>query len=127
MNKYKHISIEVVVFLSGCCLMILEMVGTRILSPFMGTSTVVWTALIGVILTFLSLGYYIGGKYADKKANLNTLSNILFFSSFAIFYIIIVNKPILEYIGSQTRFNSVISILSVIVLLFAPASIYVKP
>ncbi len=42
--------LEVIVFICGAVVMILEMVGSRILAPYVGTSIVVWTSLIGVIL-----------------------------------------------------------------------------
>ncbi|HYA02935.1 MAG TPA: fused MFS/spermidine synthase, partial [Syntrophobacteria bacterium] len=59
--------LEVIVFICGAVVMILEMVGSRILAPYLGTSIVIWTSLIGVILGCLSLGYWWGGRIADKK------------------------------------------------------------
>ena len=40
--------------------MMYEIIGSRVLAPFIGTSTYVWTSLIGVILGALSLGYWLG-------------------------------------------------------------------
>ncbi len=68
---------EIIAFLSGAVVMILELDGSRIIAPYLGTSTFVWTGLIGVILGSLSLGYWWGGKLADKSANFKTLANIL--------------------------------------------------
>jgi predicted membrane-bound spermidine synthase len=59
--------LEIIVFVCGAVVMILEMVGSRILAPYLGTSMVVWTSLIGIILGSLSVGYYWGGKIADEK------------------------------------------------------------
>ena len=59
--------LEIVVFTSGALVMIYEIIGSRILAPYIGTSTYVWTSLIGVILASLSLGYWLGGKTADSK------------------------------------------------------------
>ncbi|MDR0313963.1 MAG: fused MFS/spermidine synthase [Treponema sp.] len=47
--------------------MILELVGSRMLAPFLGASIVVWTALIGVIMASLAAGYYAGGCIADAR------------------------------------------------------------
>ncbi len=58
--------LEMIVFLCGASLMILELAGSRVLAPYIGTSTIVWTSLIGIILAFLSLGYWWGGKIADR-------------------------------------------------------------
>lgn len=55
-----------IVFFNGMAIMVLEMAGARMLAPWLGTSVVVWTSLIGVILASLSLGYCIGGRLADK-------------------------------------------------------------
>ena len=81
MKKYL---LEIVVFICGADLMILEMVGSRVLAPYLGTSIYVWTSLIGVILGCLSLGYWTGGKLADKQANPRTLSSIIFLSAISI-------------------------------------------
>jgi len=62
-----------IVFLNGMAVMVLEMAGARLLAPELGTSIIVWTSLIGVILAFLSLGYWLGGRLADKV--LLTLGN----------------------------------------------------
>lgn len=69
---------ETTVFICGAIVMVVELVGSRILAPYLGTSIFVWTNLIGVILTSLSLGYHLGGKVADKKASYQLLSSIIF-------------------------------------------------
>lgn len=55
-----------IVFLNGLAIMVLEMVGARLLAPWLGTSITVWTSLIGVILAAMSLGYFLGGSLADR-------------------------------------------------------------
>ncbi len=59
-----------VMFLNGLAIMVLEMVGARLLAPWLGTSVIVWTSLIGVILASLSLGYWLGGRLADATLRL---------------------------------------------------------
>ena len=54
------------VFLSGAVLLGLELVASRVLAPFFGSSIFVWGALIGVVLAGLSVGYWIGGVLADR-------------------------------------------------------------
>lgn len=90
MKKYK---LEIIVFLSGAIGMGLELIAARVLSPYVGSSNVVWTSIIGIILVSMSIGYWIGGKRADKNADINILSNILLLA--AIFTSLI---PILETI-----------------------------
>ena len=78
MKKYK---LEIIVFLSGAIGMGLELIAARVLSPYVGSSNVVWTSIIGIILASMSIGYWIGGKRADKDANIDKLSNILLFAA----------------------------------------------
>jgi predicted membrane-bound spermidine synthase len=63
--KSKYI-LEFAVFMCGAVVMIFELVGSRVIGPFLGTSLFVWTSLIGIILASLSLGYYLGGKQQIK-------------------------------------------------------------
>ncbi|WKZ24909.1 MAG: fused MFS/spermidine synthase [Patescibacteria group bacterium] len=63
----KRFDLEVIAFTSGASVMTVELVGSRLVAPFLGGSLVVWTTLIGVILACLSLGYTIGGRLADKQ------------------------------------------------------------
>lgn len=54
------------VFVSGGVLMALEIIGSRILAPWFGSSIFVWGSLISVFLGALSLGYSLGGVAADR-------------------------------------------------------------
>ena len=54
------------VFISGAVLLGLELVASRVVAPFFGSSIFVWGALIGVVLAGLSVGYWIGGVVADR-------------------------------------------------------------
>lgn len=90
MKKYK---LEITVFLCGAIGMILELVAARVLSPYVGSSNLIWTTIIGVMLTSMSLGYWIGGKFADKKPEIGILSNFILLG--AIFTSLI---PIMETI-----------------------------
>ena len=46
--------------------MALEIVASRILAPYFGNSVYVWGSLIGIFLAALSLGYFVGGRVADR-------------------------------------------------------------
>jgi spermidine synthase len=62
----------------GIVVMTLEMVGSRILSPYFGASINTWAVLIGIILGSLSLGYWYGGVCADKGIQKKNLSVLLY-------------------------------------------------
>lgn len=85
-----------IVFLTGAIVMILELIGSRILAPTLGTSTFVWASIIGVIMGAMSAGYYYGGKLADKNPNPKTFSSFMFFSGVFVFLIIIFKNQVLD-------------------------------
>lgn len=69
--------LEITAFICGALVMILEMVGARVLAPHVGTSAIVWTSLIGVVLSCIALGSWAGGKFADKKLSTHGLGLVL--------------------------------------------------
>lgn len=64
MNKYK---LEITVFLSGALTMMLELIAARILSPYVGSSNLIWTTIIGIMLTSMSIGYWILGRGKNSR------------------------------------------------------------
>lgn len=120
--KITNYLLEIAVFVCGAVVMIFELVGSRILGPYLGTSIFVWTSLIGIILGSLSLGYYLGGKIADKKPTLNSLSLIIFLSAIFIFLTLIIKDVLLVFLQTgnlDIKTSSVIASL----ILFSPTSI----
>ena len=102
LNKFReNFLLELVVFVSGALVMIYEIIGSRILAPYIGTSTYIWTSLIGVILGSLSLGYWFGGRMADRQPNLRILATVLFFAGAMISATILAQDFILSMIGVQ--------------------------
>jgi len=88
--------IRLIVLLSGFISMELEILGTRLISPIFGSTIYVWTSLIGVTLTFLALGYWYGGKLADKgKINLSKLGLIILFLGVYISLLPFISRAIL--------------------------------
>lgn len=64
--------IRLMVFFTGACVLILEILGGYLLAPFFGTSLYVWSSLITSTLVFLSVGYWLGGRLADTCCKENT-------------------------------------------------------
>ncbi|HVY69879.1 MAG TPA: fused MFS/spermidine synthase [Verrucomicrobiae bacterium] len=58
---------------TGAAVLVVEILGAKMLSPYVGTSHFVWTAQIAVTLMSLATGYYLGGRLADRSQNLSRL------------------------------------------------------
>ena len=102
--------------------MIYELVGSRVLAPYVGTSLFVWTSLIGIILGSLSLGYALGGRLADKKLSLGILSVILLIAGIFVGLTTVGNKLVLAIITDNIvdiRFSASLATI----ILFMPASV----
>jgi spermidine synthase len=112
---------ETVVFVSGAVLMMLELVGSRVLAPFLGTSTIVWTSLIGIIMGALSLGYWYGGKLADKTLSLAVLSQVLLNSGVLIGVTAVLHPTLMPLINNWIG-NLMLGSVVAATLLFSPAS-----
>lgn len=114
--------LEIAVFTCGALVMTYEIIGSRILSPHIGTSTYVWTSLIGIILAALSLGYYLGGKMADRNPDVKILASAVFFAGGAVGLTILIKDVVLNGIAHMNAPLELRSIIAAIIL-FAPASV----
>jgi spermidine synthase len=119
----KKFLLETVVFVSGALVMIYEIVGSRILAPHIGTSTYVWTSLIGVILASLSLGYWIGGRVADRKPDLKILAAVLFFAGLLTSATLLLHEVFLSLLSASAMRLELKAVVAALVL-FAPASVF---
>jgi len=69
--------LPLVIFLAGMASMSLQLIGSRLLAPHFGSSIFIWTSLIGVMLGFMALGNFIGGRLADARPQTDLLFWIL--------------------------------------------------
>lgn len=69
-----------VAFITGATGLGLEISAARLLAPHFGSSTVVWSSIIGVVLLALSAGYFIGGKLAERNLSEIILLRIILVS-----------------------------------------------
>jgi spermidine synthase len=119
-RKFK---LETIVFTTGACVMILEMVGSRVLAPYLGTSIVVWTSLIGLILGSLSIGYWYGGRLADREPNWRTFAAIIGVAGLYIGMVAIAKGYILYEVQKFSRDIRIGSVISTLIL-FCPPSVF---
>lgn len=114
--------LELTVFVCGALVMIYEITGSRLLSPYLGASHFIWTSLIGVILAALSLGYWLGGKIADKKPDIKILAFVIFLAGGLVSVTILLKDLILAIIAESSAILEIKSVIAAL-LLFAPASV----
>ena len=87
----------VVVFTAGAGTLATEIAASRLLAPYFGSSTVVWANIIGLILVYLSVGYWIGGKVADRRPEPRLLGWIVLVAALVIAVLPFVARPVLDF------------------------------
>src|SRR5207253_4918754 len=112
------------VFVAGACSLAVELSASRLLAPYFGTSLFVWANLIGLILLYLTIGYYIGGRVADRYPRPAVLYLLTICASILIGLIPFISRPILLWsLTSFATFSISIfygSLVSVILLFAVP-------
>lgn len=112
---------EVISFTTGFALMAYELAAARILAPSIGSSTYVWTSVIGVIIAALSLGYAAGGKIADARVKPLDVAWLLLMSGFGVALTLILAPTLLELLAGSTADPRLQGLFASLIL-FAPAS-----
>ena len=118
LKKYK---LELVVFVCGAMTMVLELVAARVLSPYVGSSNLIWTSIIGIMLVFMSLGYLAGGKIADKKHDINDLSQFILISAITTSIIPILETIIVNNLAQVIEQLIIVAIISAIFIFGIPS------
>jgi len=92
---YGYLGLAITLFVTGGAIMMLELVGTRIIAPYYGTTLYVWSSMITVTLVFLSVGYFLGGIIADKKPRFDMLYILVFLAGLYVIFIPAIGSTIL--------------------------------
>ena len=91
-----HATLTGVVFAAGVGSLATEISASRLLAPYFGNSTIVWANVIGLILASLSLGYWLGGRLADRRPTPRTLGSIVAASACLVAVIPFLARPLLD-------------------------------
>ncbi|MDZ4669567.1 MAG: fused MFS/spermidine synthase [Phototrophicales bacterium] len=84
------------VFISGMTTLAIELSASRLLGSVFGTSNLVWANVIGLMLLYLTIGYFIGGRWADRSPYHKTLYRIMLWAAFLSALVPLVARPILQ-------------------------------
>jgi spermidine synthase len=92
MRRYLYFT----VFISGMTSLAAEFGASRLLGNVFGTSNPVWAAIIGLILIYLTVGYFLGGRWADRSPQPGTMYWILAWAAFTLGVVPYVADPVLR-------------------------------
>ncbi|NTV88913.1 MAG: fused MFS/spermidine synthase, partial [Clostridiales bacterium] len=93
----KNLFLYATAFFCGMSVMAVELSASRLLAPYFGTSSIIWTIIIGLIMISLSLGNVLGGRSADKHGNLGRLFTFIWIAALWIAVIPLVGKYIVAF------------------------------
>ena len=115
------------VFVVGAASLGAEIAAARLLAPYFGASTIVWANTIGVVLVALSVGYWLGGRYADRHPHLRGLCLVVLVAALLIAVIPFASRPFLGF--SVDAFDTVSvggfagSLFGVLILVAVPVTL----
>ncbi len=95
------------VFISGMTTLAAELAAGRLIGNVFGTSNLVWASIIGLILIYLTLGYFLGGKWADKNPTPLAMYRILAWAAFTVALVPYIAVPVLRYAADAFQALSV--------------------
>ena len=114
----------IVVFLAGVGTLATEIGASRLLAPYFGSSTFVWANIIGLTLAYLALGYWLGGRLADRRPEPRVLARILLLSAAALAVTPFAARPILD---AAVEGLDALSIGAVVGSFFAALGLFAVP
>src|SRR5512140_3569377 len=107
--------------MTGAAIMIVEILGAKMLSPYIGLSHFVWTAQIAVTLVALACGYYVGGKLADRSQQLAHLYWAILAAALYLALTVRICEPVAYWC---LDFNLAVgSLLASVILFFLPLAL----
>jgi spermidine synthase len=112
------------VFAAGAGTLATEIAASRLLAPYFGSSTIVWANIIGLILVYLAVGYWLGGKVADRRPDTRLLGLIVLVAALFIAVLPFVARPILDV---AVRGLQAVSVGAVVGSFFAALALFAVP
>ena len=117
----RMLRLKILTLVSGAIIMALEIATSRILTPVFGSTIYTWGSLIGVILSGLSLGYFLGGKLADNDPKFEKICGIVFSVGLFTVGIPFFASPVVEFTTAVLPVNQYTPLLATFLLLMLPS------
>ncbi|HCR70106.1 MAG TPA: spermine synthase [Anaerolineae bacterium] len=115
------------VFISGMTTLAAELTAGRLIGNVFGTSNLVWASIIGLMLIYLTFGYFLGGKWADANPSPQAMYRILAWAAFTVGLVPYVAVPVLTFAADAFEVLSVGimagSFIVVLVLFIVPITL----
>ncbi len=112
-----------VVFITNAAVLVFEIAGARMLAPYVGTSTEVWSGVIAVILGGLAVGYWLGGRLAGSAPTTRRLALLIAGAATAALFTWALRAAVPLLFLTLTGGSLIISALTMSIALFAPTTI----
>ncbi len=116
--------VRAIAFVVGAASLGTEIAAARLLAPYFGASTIIWANTIATVLVALSAGYWLGGKLADRRADLRGLCAVVLVASLLLALVPFVADPFLRLsvnaLGSLSVGGFAGSLAAVLVLVAVP-------
>jgi spermidine synthase len=116
--------LRAIAFCVGAASLGAEIAAARLLAPYFGASTIIWANTIATVLVALSAGYAIGGKLADRRADLRGLCAIVLGAAVLLAVVPFVSDPFLheavKALGALSVGGFLGSLAAVLVLVAVP-------
>src|SRR5512136_3018105 len=123
MKRYLYFT----VFCAGMTSLAIEFGASRLLGNIFGTSNLVWASIIGLILIYLTAGYFLGGIWADRSPKPQTMYGLLAWGGFTAGLIPFVARPVLVMAANafdQLQVGILLgSFTAVLILFISPVTI----
>jgi spermidine synthase len=117
----------VAVFFAGMTTLALELSASRLMGNIFGTSNIVWANIIGLILIYLSAGYFLGGRWADRWPEFPVFYRLILWASFSAGLVPLIAQPVLlRAAHAVEKLNTAVmvgSFLSTLILFSVPVTL----
>src|SRR3989338_3175677 len=97
--RFRRLVIPLIVAFTGACVLIIEVLAVRILSPYFGNTIYTFSSVLTVVLAALSVGYYCGGRLIDRSPTLRVFFGAILFAGIGVLVLHALVTILLPFVG----------------------------